>query len=158
MLNEVVLISKIILSTVVVLATITIVNFLKTIYSSLIIPVIEIVIPVLKTVIQLLLDFITESAPVVVNSVVNGVKYLKTKLYGIVSKYTKTNRSEVIAEQQIYTMNEKNELLCTRSTGTLDTKTVPYGLVMNKELYHDQDLIEEVLNKLKSQGVEVEFN
>ncbi len=158
MLNEVVLISKIALSAVVVLATITIVNFLKTIYTSLVIPIIEIVMPVLKTVIQLLLDFITDTIPIAVNAVINGLRYLKSKVYGIISNYSKKNENEVVAEQQIYILNDNNELLCTKSTSKLDSKTIPYGLVMNKELHHDQDLIKEVLNKLKKQGIVHEFN
>ena len=154
MFGELIILGKIILSTALVVGLITVVNFLKTIYTTMVIPFIEMILPILKTSLELVLEFIKTEIPKTLQYLKNAIGYIKSKLSGIVTNYTKISRNDIQVQQKIYIIDNNDNLRCISVSGVIDESTLPdeIRLNINKEYHHELDLINIAINKLKATG------
>ena len=84
----------------------------------------------------------------------NAIGYIKSKLSGIVTNYTKISRNDIQVQQKIYIIDNNDNLRCISVSGVIDESTLPdeIRLNINKEYHHELDLINIAINKLKATG------
>lgn len=154
MIGELIVLGKIVLTITLAVGGILLFNFIKSIFNTIILPVIQPIMEVLGRSIRNLLEFLEDATRITTSLIISSLKYLRSKLLGIVSNYKRINKQEVQMHHEVYTL-ENEAVKCTTIQVITNLEDLPEEIRNNLEQtrYMDKELINESLLKLKNTGV-----
>lgn len=152
MISELIGLGNVIFITVVSIGIITTLNFVKSIYEQLILPILTPIMPIVSDLLSKLLYYISNDLPILIDNV---IKTIKEKVLGIKATYKRINNSIVETTQRVYVLDENNKLKCMNIKGQLNYESLPEEIKNNlhKEHDHYEYLMREALMKLNKRNV-----
>jgi len=140
--------------TVIIIGVVSIINFLKGIYDTLIVPIITPILPILGIHISNLIKFISTNIPIAINVIKKSLAMFKETVISITGKYRKLTGNTVESEQVIYVLDQNNKPKAISIKGNIDINHLPDEIKknINSKHYHEEDLIQQVNNKMSRGG------
>lgn len=154
MLESIIFLGKLIFGTVALVGGIVLVSFLKNIFESVILPVIEPLIPFLRYALETVLNFVEKTSEVSINFILDCIIYIKDKLLGIVANYNQISHTEIEATHELFVLDENKEIKQITVKTILNKDELPDEIKndLSKTHYHDKDLLREALLKIKGEN------
>jgi hypothetical protein len=151
MLTELFALSNLAITLVVTVGVLNIINFIRQLYDTILLPILSPILPVISDLIRGLLDFLAKNIPITVEYIKNSIEFIKKTVLGIFGKYKRISKNKVQAIQKVYIMDEFGNFKCVEITGSLDYNNLPLEIKnnMGKNFNHSEDLIKQLLLKLK---------
>jgi hypothetical protein len=151
MLGELIVLSKIIFATVALIGGIVLITFIKNIFNSIILPILEPFIPFIKTVIESILDFVESGTAMSIDFILDCIIYVKNKVLGVIANFNQISETEVEMEQEVFTLDENETIKKTVITSVIDMDQLPEEIKNNLDKSHNivDGLLEEALLRLR---------